>query len=165
MPFDASIISTTPVSALPMLPELQNLVFEFMYGSTTLYAQKRIAPICKELILSVSSYRAVIDKTQELSAMLTQYQSQGSVQSFSVRTNGHIFRDSNMTIFTINWTNRSSGPFEVEVRPYPITGSIYVTDLMLPAEEECDDEYDEYSFQYGITLELFSRNFRIQSLM
>lgn len=161
MPFDASIIATTPIAIIPMLPELQNLVFEFMHGSTTLYAQKRIAPICKELISSVRFYQAVMDKTHSLSEMLTQYQTQGIVRSFTVRTIGNRFTDEFETSFTINWTNRTNGPINVVVCPHWNNGSIYVTDLMLPAEEEADDEYDEYSYQFGLTLECFSRGFRI----
>lgn len=165
MPFDASIIATTPVSVLPMLPELQNLVFEFMHGSTTLYAQKRIAPICEEVLSTVRPYQSVMDKTRSLSEMLTQYQTQGFVQSFMIQESGIRFTNYFETYFTIDWTNRTSGPINVTVCPHWNNGSIYVTDLMLPAAEEADDEYDENSYEFGLTLECFSSGFRIQEFM
>lgn len=165
MPFDASIIATTPMSVLPMLPELQNLVFEFMYGSTTMYAQKRLAPICKELYVKVRPYCAVTDKTHSLSDMLSQYQIQGVVQSFTVDEIGTRWTNDFETMFNINWTNRTSGPINVVVCPHWNNGSIYATDLMQPAAEEADDEYDENSYEFGLTLESFSRGFRIQQFM
>lgn len=176
---DTSIIAMTTIGALPMSVELQNLVFEFTYGSTALYQHKiEFAPVFEELNRRMNYYRSVEKKVLEFCAMLSQYKDQGAVQSFStqrIQYSPQAFAASgfrklvkssselNVVIITINWTNRSSGPREVEVYPHPFNGSIYVTDLMHPSEE--DDEYDEHSCQYEITLELFSSHFRIRELM
>lgn len=178
---DTSIIAMTHIGALPMSVELQNLVFEFTYGSTALYMHKiNFAPVFEELNLRMNYYRSVAGKAQELCAMLSQYMDQEIIQSFSIQRlqfspqafSASGFRklvksasELNVVIITIDWTNRTSGPPDVEVYPHPFNGSIYVTSLMYPSEEEDDDEYDEYSCQYAVTLELFSKHFRIRELI
>lgn len=94
--------------------------------------------------------------------MLTQYQTQGIVQSFTVEESEERWTGYFETMFVINWTNRTSGPIDVAICPHWNNGSIYVTDLMLPAAEAEDDDYSEYSYAFGVTLESFSLGFNIR---
>lgn len=142
---DLSIISKTPISVLPFVTEIQNIVFEFEHGSTALYAHKiRFTPVIKDLSWRLRYKLALEEKVIGLFSVLNKALSEGFVQSFELfrhdpsSEGAHVreYRRNLMMIptafsqmvFSIYWGDvMVGGPQFIEVWHDYTYGSIYMT--------------------------------------
>jgi hypothetical protein len=150
---DMSIIAMTPISMVPFIPELQNLVFEFIHGSTALYTHKlRFAPVLEDLSHRLRFKRAVEEKVNDLFITLANFMDQGYVRSASMYNAENTYqyitaaeyrRELRMIpsklcdmVFEIEWTDLFNGPQFVQVWYSEDYGSIYMTQQFFPADDE-----------------------------
>jgi hypothetical protein len=150
---DTSIITTTPIGSIPMLLELQNIVFEFIYGSTALYAHKiKFTPVIKELQWRLRFQLAMEEKVHSFYSMLDSYSDHGYIRSFGLFNAEHAhlnvpvdqYRRELMMIpselcemtFMIEWSEHVSGPRFVQVWYDQMYGGVYMTQQFFPPEVE-----------------------------
>ncbi len=150
---DTSIIATTPISTFPFTTELQNLVFEFVYGSTALYAHKiQFAPVVNELQQRLRFQLAIEEKVHSFYALLDTYADHGYIRNFGMFNAEHAYRNVPITeyrqellmipselceiTFMIEWSEHVVGPRFVQVWYDPVRGGVYMTQQFFPPEVE-----------------------------
>jgi hypothetical protein len=141
---DLSIIKKTPISVLPFVAEIQNIVFEFIHGSTALYEHKiRFSPLVNELAWRFRYRLAMEEKVNGLFSVLTKSLTEGFVRSFELfrydsLSEGVTTREYrrhlmmiptafSQMVFNIQWADAmEGGPQFVEVWYDYTHGSIYI---------------------------------------
>lgn len=148
---DTSIIATTPIGILPFSTEIQNIVFEFIHGSTALYQHKiRFAPLINELAWRMRYKLVMEEKVCAMVSVLTRSLDEGFVRSFDLfrydpSSDGVSIREYrrhsmiiptafSQMVFDIQWSDAmNGGPQFVEVWYDYTHGSIYMTqDFFVP---------------------------------
>lgn len=155
---DLSIIKKTPIGVLPFSTEIQNIVFEFIHGSTALYQHKiRFTPLVNELAWRLRYKLAMEEKVCGLVSVLTRSINEGFVRNFGLfqydpSSDGVSTREYrrhlmmiptafSQMVFDIQWIDAmEGGPQFVEVWYDYTHGSLYMTQQFFVPEGEDSPE-------------------------